>query len=506
MKKNKTKKRKPQRSKATPAQVKTRSKIISQPIIDIKEFQSKVKVRQTKIEDYDKIIEIQKMCFPNMTNWSKDQMESQLSIFPDGQLCIEYDGEIVASSSSLIIDFEEYDSAASWSEISDGGYITNHDPDGDSLYGIEIMVHPDYQGMKLARRLYDARKELVAERNLRRIVLGGRIPGYDQHQDSMSPSQYVEKLQNRTLFDPVLTVQLANGFVLKKLIPDYLSMDIESKGYATFLEWINLDYTYEKKKRLLHSEKIRVSLVQYQLRAIENFDDFATQCEYFVDVASGYKSDFAVFPELITIQLLSFVNAKNPALAVRKLAAFTPRYLELFSELAIKYDINIIGGSHFTLEDETLKNVAYCFQRDGTINRQYKIHITPSEKRWWGVQAGNSVDVFNTDVGKIAILICYDIEFPELSRIAADKGAEIIFVPFCTDDKQAYLRVRYCAQARAIENQLYVCTSGTVGNLPFVQNMDINYAQSAIYTPSDFFFPRDGIAVEANPNSEMVVV
>ena len=93
--------------------------------------------------------------------------------------------------------------------------------------------------------------------------------------------------------------------------------------------------------------------------------------------------------------------------------------------------------------------------------------------------AGDSVRVFDTDCGKIAIQICYDIEFPELARIATDMGANIIFTPFCTEDRQGYLRVRYCAQARAVENQIYTVISGTVGNLPQTENMDIQYAQSA---------------------------
>ena len=100
----------------------------------------------------------------------------------------------------------------------------------------------------------------------------------------------------------------------------------------------------------------------------------------------------------------------------------------------------------------------------GQLRNQAKIHATPNERKWWGIPEGNEIKVFDTDCGKIAIQICYDIEFPELARIAVDKGANIIFVPFCTDDRQGYLRVRYCAQARAIENQVYTCIAGTVGN------------------------------------------
>jgi len=282
--------------------------------------------------------------------------------------------------------------------------------------------------------------------------------------------------------------------------------DKESMGYATLLEWTNLDYEPDQHRVFIASKSVRICAVQYQMREIKGFEDFARQCEYFIDVASDYKADFILFPEIFTTQLLSFVKAERPGLAVRKLAEFTPQYLELFSSLAVKYDINIIGGTHFTLENERLFNVAYLFKRNGGIGKQYKLHITPNERRWWGVEPGDNVEVFDTDKGKVSIQICYDIEFPEVSRIAVAKGAQIIFVPFCTDERYAYLRVRYCAQARCIENHVYVAIAGTVGNLPAVENMDIQYAQSGIFTPSDIPFTRDAIASESTPNIETVII
>jgi predicted amidohydrolase len=116
------------------------------------------------------------------------------------------------------------------------------------------------------------------------------------------------------------------------------------------------------------------------------------------------------------------------------------------------------------------------------------------------------VDVIQTDIGPVGVLICYDSEFPELARRLVDEGARIIFVPFCTDNRQGYMRVRYCAQARAIENQCFVVLSGNVGNLPGVDNMDVQYAQSCILTPCDFPFARDGIAAEASENIETLTI
>jgi predicted amidohydrolase len=153
-----------------------------------------------------------------------------------------------------------------------------------------------------------------------------------------------------------------------------------------------------------------------------------------------------------------------------------------------------------------LYNVSFLCRRNGTWDAQYKIHITPDEAQYWGLKGGNENRIFDTDIGKIGILICYDVEFPELARNLVDKGMTILFVPYLTDTKNAYLRIRRCAQARAIENECYVAISGSVGNLPKVENMDIQYSQSAVFTPSDFAFPHDAIASEATPNTEMTLM
>lgn len=476
------------------------------PRIKLKTFEKSLELRLLNLADYDDVVALQLKCFPSMKTWSKEQFQSQVSIFPEGQICVHYKNKLVASSSSLILDFNLYSEWHSWHEIADNGFIRNHNPNGNTLYGIEIMVDPEYRGLKLARRLYNARKELAKKYNLMRIILGGRIPGYAKHADKMSAREYVDKVIQKILFDPVLTTQTSNDFVVMRLIPNYLTSDEESKGYATFLEWTNIDYVPDTTRKFIPSIPVRICAVQYAMRMIKSFEEFATHCEFFVSVASDYKCDFIVFPEIFTTQLLSFLPNERPALAMRKLSEFTPRYLDLFTNLAIKYNINIIGGSHFTIEEDNLYNIAYLFRRNGTIGKQYKLHITQNEKKWWGVKPGNTLEVFDTDKGKISIQICYDIEFPELSRIAVERGAQMIFVPFCTDERYAYLRVRYCAQARCVENHVFVAIAGDVGNLPAVENLDIHYAQSAIFTPSDIPFTRDAIQAEATPNIETVII
>ena len=156
------------------------------------------------------------------------------------------------------------------------------------------------------------------------------------------------------------------------------------------------------------------------------------------------------------------------------------------------------------MENGDIHNVSYVFLRDGSVHAQSKIHPTPDERYWWNIKGGDRVDTIDTDCGPIGVLVCYDSEFPELARSLADQGAFLIFVPFCTDERRGYLRVRYCCHARAIENQLYVILSGVVGNLPKVENMDIHYAESCILTPCDFAFARDGVAADTAANTETI--
>ncbi|MCB9598353.1 MAG: GNAT family N-acetyltransferase, partial [Sandaracinaceae bacterium] len=458
--------------------------------------------------DYEEYRALLVACFPKLKPWKQDQFESMVTRFPAGQVCIEVDGEMVASSCSLIVRYDDYTDWHDYLEISGQGYIENHDPEGDTLYGIEMMVHPDYRGRKLARRLYDKRKQICREHNLARMIIGGRIPGYAAQKATLTAHAYVERVIGKQLYDPVLTTQLSNGFQLRQLIEDYLPNDEDSAGWATCLEWPNLDFVprqrFKKGRRLVHG--IRLSLVQWKMRQIETWEQFEAQCEFFVDTASDYKADVLCFPELFTVQLLSLVEPGRPERGARDLAEYTPRYLELFSRLATHYAINIVGGSSLAVDDDgRLFNIAYFFHRNGKIDEQRKIHVTPNETRWWGVIGGNDLNVFDTDLGKVAILVCYDAEFPELARVATEAGAQILFVPSNTNDRRGHLRVQICCQARAIENQVYVVNAGCVGNLPFVENADTHYAQSGIYTPSDIQFARDGIAVVAEPNVETIL-
>lgn len=269
--------------------------------------------------------------------------------------------------------------------------------------------------------------------------------------------------------------------------------------------------------------KIRVASVQYFIRPIESFDQFRGQVEALVDTAADYGCRLVVFPEYFTIQLLTTLGeTRRPVIEqIRLLARQLPRYVELFTELAQRRSLYIVAGSIPTLDgdgegeedgdaalhdDAAVYNESYLFAPSGEHGVQGKLHITRWETEDWKIQPRERLKIFETDFGRLAINICYDVEFPELARVAARQGVSVLVVPSCTDERQGFLRVRYCAQARAIENQLYVVHSSTVGSLPMVPAVSLNYGQASILTPSDFAFARDGILAEGLPNQESMVI
>lgn len=471
-------------------------------------------VRNAVKKDVNQIQRLCALVYPWGSPYSLDVLRAQIENFPDGQFVAELNGRIVGYCASLIVEEKLALRPHTWLEITGGGYVSTHTQQGDYLYGAEVFIDPKVRGKRIGDRFYRKRKDLCRQLRLKGIVFGGRLPGLAKKIKKIgSAEKYVEAIQNGSLRDPVIGFQLRQGFKVIGVLENYLN-DPESLGYAAHLLWENPEITSvtEDKKsppgaaKKKHLEgTVRLATVQYKQRGIESFEEFAQIVTYFVDVVADYRSDFVLFPELFTLQLLSIENeALRPEQAILRLTEYTAKIKDLFSNLAIKFNINIVAGSHPTKLKSRVMNISYVFLRDGSIHEQAKIHPTPNERYWWNIEGGNNLSVIDTDCGPIGILICYDSEFPELARHLVDQGAKMIFVPFCTDERQSYLRVRYCSQARAVENQIFMVLSGNVGNLPRVHNMDIQYAQSCILTPCDFTFSRDGIAADTTPNVETV--
>ncbi|WP_425555428.1 GNAT family N-acetyltransferase [Hymenobacter koreensis] len=468
----------------------------------------KLVLRALRKSDFKAVKSIMDKVYSNMEGaWAQDEYNNLLRKFPEGQICIEDNGVVVAAALAIIVQYSDFGDRHTYAKITGNGKFDTHNAEGDTLYGVDVFVDPEYRSLRLGRRLYDARKELCESLNLRAMVAGGRIPGYNQYANEMTPAKYVEMVRNKELTDPILTFQLSNEFHVRKIIRGYLPYDSESKAFATLLEWINVYYDEESEKLIGNvKSNVRIGIVQWQMRAVRSLEDFYQQMEFFVDTVSGYKSDCVLFPEFFNAPLMALTEESSPAVAIRAMAAFTEPIKTKLMEFAVSYNINIIAGSMPVYEDGKLHNVAYLCRRDGTVDEQYKLHVTPDETSYWGMRGGDKLRCFDTDFGKIGILICYDVEFPELARLLSEEGVKILFVPFWTDTKNAYQRVRLCAQARAIENECYVAITGSVGNLPRVENMDIQYSQSAVFSPSDFAFPHDAIVAEATPNTEMTLI
>lgn len=467
-----------------------------------------VELSYLNLDDYQELKAAMIDAYTSMPDsyWREKQIKLLISKFPEGQVVVKINDQIAGCALSIIVDYSKFDSYHTYKDITGDYSFNTHSVYGDTLYGIDVFIKPEFRGLRLARRLYDYRKELCERLNLKGIVFGGRIPGYHKYSDTLSPKEYINKVRTKEINDSVLNFQISNDFHPAKILKGYLKGDDDSMDFAVLLKWDNVYYEKPTKKASTIKKVVRLGLVQWQMRPYKNLDEVMQQAEYFVDAVSGYRCDFALFPEFFNAPLMAENNNLSESEAIRELAKHTETIVEQFSQLAISYNINIITGSFPEIQNDKLYNVGYLCRRDGTQERYEKLHVTPDEAKIWGLQGGSQLKAFDTDCGKIGILICYDVEFPELSRLLADEGMDILFVPFVTDTQNGYSRVRHCAQARAIENECYVAITGCVGNLPKVHNMDIQFAQATVFTPCDFAFPANGIKAEATPNSEMILI
>lgn len=467
-----------------------------------------IELKFLDLDDYQELKTAMISAYTNMPGsyWKEKHIKSLIEKFPEGQVVIKINGQLAGVALSIVVDYDAFDETHTYEQITGKYSFDTHDDEGDVLYGIEVFIKPSFRGLRLGRRLYDYRKELCEKLNLKSIVFGGRMPNYHAYASELSPKEYIDKVRRKEIQDPVLNFQISNDFHPAKVMKGYLDGDKASQDFAILMEWDNIYYQKPSKKAATKKTVIRLGLIQWQMRPYKDLDELLEQAEYFIDAVSGYRSDFALFPEFFNAPLMAVNNHMSTPDAIRELAKHTQAIAQKFSEFSISYNINIITGSMPEVIDGRLYNVGYLCRRDGSMERYEKLHVTPDEAKVWGMQGGNQLKAFDTDCGKIGVLVCYDSEFPELSRLLADEGMDILFVPFLTDTQNGYSRVRHCAQARAIENECYVAIAGSVGNLPNVQNMDIQFAQSMVFTPCDFSFPTNGVKAEATPNTEMILI
>lgn len=281
---------------------------------------SKIQIRPLHMEDYIQLAQSFKRVYADGSDvfWTRKQIETLIRIFPEGQIVTVVDNKIVGCALSIIVDYNLVKGDHTYAQVTGNETFSTHNPKGNIMYGIEVFIHPDYRGMRLARRMYEYRKETCERLNLKAIMFGGRIPNYHLYADTLRPKEYIEQVRKREIYDPVLTFQLSNDFHVRKVMKNYLPNDEDSKHYACLLQWDNIYYQPPTDNSQPLHNSVRVGLVQWQMRNYHSIDDLFEQIEFFVDAVSGYQSDFILFPEYFNAPLMEEFNhmSESQAFAV----------------------------------------------------------------------------------------------------------------------------------------------------------------------------------------------
>ena len=304
---------------------------------------TKLRLRTLTMDDYPQLAHLMNLVYPDIGGaWPQKTLAALTGKFEEGQLCIEDHDELVAVALTIKVSYERFSNPHRYEDLITENQIHLHDPDGDALYGLDVLVHPEYRGYRLGRRLYEARKDLCREENLRGILAGGRLPGYASRADQMSVMEYIDQVERQKLHDPILSFQLSNGFDVKRLLTRYLPEDSKSRGYATLLEWDNILYEPPATSEYVSKSVARIGVVQRRMRAARSVDDLLSQVEFFVDALSDYRADFCVLPEFFSAPLMGLELDMGSLDAIRFLSGFTAEIATALSDMAVSYNINII--------------------------------------------------------------------------------------------------------------------------------------------------------------------
>ncbi|WNC17349.1 GNAT family N-acetyltransferase [Brevibacillus brevis] len=202
----------------------------------------KAVVRNYAARDFDELIRIQAESFPppfpSELWWNREQLTNHITLFPEGAICVEVEGVLAGSMTGLLVDFDPSQPDHSWEEITDNGYIRNHTPNGDTLYIVDICIRPSHRKLGLGQQMMQAMYELVVHHKLKRLLGGGRMPGYGRFADLWTPEEYVNRVVAGEVKDPVLTFLMRCGRTPLQVVADYLE-DEESRNFATLMEWKN---------------------------------------------------------------------------------------------------------------------------------------------------------------------------------------------------------------------------------------------------------------------------
>lgn len=244
---------------------------------------------------------------------------------------------------------------------------------------------------------------------------------------------------------------------------------------------------------------MKVAAAAYPFDWFDSFADFEAKLSHWVTEAAGQGAALLVFPEYGAMELASLGGTSVAAdleASIHEVARHRPASDALHADLAARHGVHILAASGPVFEGPRPVNRASLFGPRGLIGHQDKVMMTRFEREDWDVVAGQGLTLFDTELGRIGVVICYDSEFPLLSRRLAEAGAEILLVPSCTDSPAGFTRVRVGAMARALENQCVAIQSPTVGACNWCPAVDLNHGRAAIYGPADAGWPESGILAE----------
>lgn len=247
----------------------------------------------------------------------------------------------------------------------------------------------------------------------------------------------------------------------------------------------------------------KIAAAAYPLSWFDSFDDYTAKLTGRVEEAAASGAKLLVFPEYGSMELASLGGREvsmDIEKALHEVARHGPAVDALHIALAAKHEVHILGASAPYFAEERPVNRATLYGPNGIIGHQDKQIMTRFERETWDVIPGHGLSLFDTPLGKIGVVICYDSEFPLLSRALVEEGAEILLAPSCTEALTGFSRVRIGSMARAMENQCVVVHSPIVGPCDFCPAVDENTGSAAIYGPPDRGFPPNGIIVETPLN------
>ncbi len=241
---------------------------------------------------------------------------------------------------------------------------------------------------------------------------------------------------------------------------------------------------------------VRIAAAQYTIGQPDSFAAWQTKVAQWVADAAGQGAQLLVFPEYAAMELAAIDSATASDLhaSLRAVVALGPQIDAHYADLARRFGVTVLGGTRpHEVDDGRIVNRATLYLPDGQSGHQDKIMMTRFERESWDIKGGTRLRVFRTPLGMLGISTCYDVEFPMIARTQVIAGAQVVLCPSCTDSLQGYYRVRIGAQARALENQIFVVQAPTVGMAPWSPALDENYGAAGVFVPPDGDSPDDGV-------------